>query len=62
MECTVFEEATDFSKAVGRELLEIVEVAVLRIINANCNDLIIFLALYVPKASAPLGQQHCVRW
>lgn len=55
-ECTVFKEATDFSKAVWRELLKVVEMTVLGIINANCNDLIIFLALFVPKSNHGIRQ------
>lgn len=46
---TVFKEAADFSKSVRRELLEIIEVAELGIINANGDDLIIFLTLLCSK-------------
>ena len=55
-ECTIFEEATDFSKAVGRELLKVIEMTVLGIINADCNDLIIFLTLFVPKRNPGIRQ------
>lgn len=42
---TIFKEATDFIKAVGRQLLEIGQVTIFGIINTNCNYLIIFLTL-----------------
>jgi hypothetical protein len=42
MEITVFKEATDFIESVGRKLLQISQVEVLKIVNTNCNCLVIF--------------------
>lgn len=57
---TVFKEATDFIKAVRRKLLEIGQVAVLRIINTNCNYLIIFLTLVIAETDAPSIQHKAI--
>jgi hypothetical protein len=56
MEITVFKEATNFIESVGRKLLQIRQVAVLRIVNTNCNYLVIFLTLFVPEENTPLHQ------
>jgi hypothetical protein len=34
-------------------------VAVLRIVNTNCNYLVIFLTLFVPEENTPLHQHLC---
>uniref|UniRef100_A0A0A9AEQ3 Uncharacterized protein n=1 Tax=Arundo donax TaxID=35708 RepID=A0A0A9AEQ3_ARUDO len=51
----VFKEATDLVKAVGRQLLEIGQVTEFRIVDTNCNYLVIFLTLinHRHKANGP---------
>jgi hypothetical protein len=58
METTVFKEATDFIELARRKLLQISQVAVLRIVNTNCNCLVIFLTLYIQEENTPLLRQH----
>ncbi|THU67730.1 hypothetical protein C4D60_Mb05t27790 [Musa balbisiana] len=48
---TVFEEAPNLIKTMRGQLIEVIEVTILRIISTNCDDLIIFL---------PLSSKHTV--
>jgi hypothetical protein len=57
---TVFKEATDFIKAMWRKFLEIGYVTVFRIINANCNYLIIFLSLVIAETDTPSIQHNVI--
>ena len=42
---TVFKETTDLRETVRRKFFDVSVMLVLRVINTNCNDLVIFLTL-----------------
>ena len=44
-EDTVFKETTDLRETVRRKFFDVSVMLVLRVINTNCNDLVIFLTL-----------------